>query len=219
MNPYYTSPTGSQCGNGLTPAGKAITDTDITRNNVRNSPAFEAAWVRYLVKKFGNAAHGGVAVYQMDNEPSGWGNTHRDVHPAPTGWDELVGLTESYAAAVKAADSDGRHRRTGRLRLGGIRGRRCAGRQPCEPRRQDLGGAVLPPADGQVPETARRPAARLLRRALLPDDAERPRRLHRPVPGGRRERAGGPLAGDPVPLGFRPTSRTTGSGSGTAPPI
>lgn len=104
VNPYYSSSTGSQCGNGLTPAGKVITDTDITRNNMRNSPAFESAWVRYLVKKFGNAAHGGVAVYQMDNEPSGWANTHRDVHPGPTGWDELVGLTESYAAAVKAAD-------------------------------------------------------------------------------------------------------------------
>lgn len=104
VNPYYTGPNGSKCGNGLTPSGQAITDTDITRNNTPNSPAFEAAWVRYLVKKFGNAAHGGVAVYQMDNEPSGWGNTHRDVHPGPTGWDELVGFTERYAAAVKAVD-------------------------------------------------------------------------------------------------------------------
>jgi hypothetical protein len=104
VNPYYTGPNGSKCGDGLTPSGQPITDTDIGRNNMANSPAFEAAWVRYLVHKFGNAAHGGVAIYQMDNEPSGWNNTHRDVHPAKTGWDELVGLTEKYAAAVKAAD-------------------------------------------------------------------------------------------------------------------
>jgi hypothetical protein len=104
VNPYYTAPDGSQCGNGLTPSGQAITDTDIASNNMANSPAFEAAWVSYLVSKFGDAAHGGVAIYQMDNEPSGWDNTHRDVHPAQTGWDELVGLTEEYAAAVKAVD-------------------------------------------------------------------------------------------------------------------
>jgi hypothetical protein len=104
-NPYYTNPSnGSQCGNGFTKSGQPITDTDITANDMANSPGFEAAWVRYLVHRYGTAAHGGVGVYQMDNEPSGWGNTHRDVHPGPTGWDELIGLTERYAAAVKAVD-------------------------------------------------------------------------------------------------------------------
>ena len=104
VNPYVTLPGGSTCGNGLTPSGQTITDTDIASNNTANSPAFEAAWVQHLVQTFGTAADGGVAVYQMDNEPSGWDNTHRDVHPGQTGWDELVGLTEQYAAAVKSAD-------------------------------------------------------------------------------------------------------------------
>ena len=49
----------------------------------------------------------------MDNEPSGWDNTHRDVHPAQTGWDELIGLTERYAAAVKAVDPTCGRRRPG----------------------------------------------------------------------------------------------------------
>ena len=104
VNPFVTLPGGSQCGNGLTPTGQAITDTDITSNNVANSPSFEAGWVQHLVNKYGTAANGGVGIYEMDNEPSGWDNTHRDVHPANTGWDELVGLTEQYAAAVKAVD-------------------------------------------------------------------------------------------------------------------
>jgi hypothetical protein len=104
VNPYVKAPDGSQCGDGLTTAGVPITDTHITSDNTANSPAFEAAWVQHLVAKFGTAAAGGVGIYQMDNEPSGWDNTHRDVHPAQTGWDELVNLTEEYAAAVKGVD-------------------------------------------------------------------------------------------------------------------
>jgi hypothetical protein len=104
VNPYVNAPDGSQCGDGLTTTGTPITDTDIPADSVANSPAFEAAWVSHLVQKFGTAAQGGVGVYQMDNEPSGWDNTHRDVHPAQTGWDELVNLTEAYGAAVKGVD-------------------------------------------------------------------------------------------------------------------
>jgi hypothetical protein len=104
VNPYVNAPDGSHCGDGLTTAGVPITDTDIAADNTANSPAFEAAWVEHLIQKFGTAAKGGVGIYQMDNEPSGWDNTHRDVHPAQTGWDELVKLTESYAAAIKGVD-------------------------------------------------------------------------------------------------------------------
>jgi hypothetical protein len=99
VDPYLPT-----CGNGLTTAAQPITDTDIGRNNTANSPAFEAAWVQHLVQTFGTAAEGGVDVYQLDNEPSGWNNTHRDVHPAQTGWDELINLSEQYAAAIKGAD-------------------------------------------------------------------------------------------------------------------
>ena len=40
----------------------------------------------------------------MDNEPSGWGNTHRDIHPGPPGWDELLHDTIPYARMIKAVD-------------------------------------------------------------------------------------------------------------------
>jgi hypothetical protein len=103
-NPYVTLPNGARCGNSISASGKQLTDTDITSNNTANSPAFQEKWVDHLVAKFGSAAKGGVAIYEMDNEPSGWDNTHRDVHPLQTGWDELVDDTEKYAAAVKAAD-------------------------------------------------------------------------------------------------------------------
>ena len=54
--------------------------------------------------RYGTAAHGGVAYYNLDNEPMLWSNTHRDVHPEPTSYDEMRDRTYPYAAAVKAAD-------------------------------------------------------------------------------------------------------------------
>lgn len=103
VNPYV-HPNGTDCGNSLAPDGSQLAAPDPSRINVPNTPAFEAAWVRHFVVKYGDAAHGGVGIYEMDNEPGGWGNTHRDVHPGAPGWDELIRLTQSYAAAVKTAD-------------------------------------------------------------------------------------------------------------------
>ncbi|MGP8060883.1 MAG: glycoside hydrolase family 44 protein [Acidimicrobiales bacterium] len=103
-NPDVTLPGGAECGNGLSTGGTPIADTDVALNNTPNSPAYEAQWIQHLVATFGTAAAGGVGIYEMDNEPSGWDGTHRDIHPAQTGWDELVGLTEEYAAAVKSVD-------------------------------------------------------------------------------------------------------------------
>ncbi len=61
-------------------------------------------WVDYLVGKYGTAMEGGVAYYDLDNEPMLWNSTHRDVHPNPTSYDEMKTRTYLYAAAVKAAD-------------------------------------------------------------------------------------------------------------------
>ena len=82
----------------------ALTKEDILRVHVPNTPDFQKQWVQYLVGKFGASNKGGVAIYEMDNEPSGWGNTHRDIHPDPTGYDELIQKTQTYAAMVKSVD-------------------------------------------------------------------------------------------------------------------
>jgi hypothetical protein len=105
-----TLPDGARCGfDDTAPTiSNNWVDTDIAQANVANSPALEQGWVNHLVSKFGRAADGGVAVYEMDNEPGGWSNTHRDVHPHLTGWNELVDDTEAYASAVKTADPSAR---------------------------------------------------------------------------------------------------------------
>jgi hypothetical protein len=108
-NPYVHPIVNGQqtdAGNGRTPDGKVIpmTKDQILRTNILNTPQIQGDWVRYLASKFGPTAGGGVAMYEMDNEPGGWNNTHRDLHPGNLGHDELVNKTISYAAAAKAAD-------------------------------------------------------------------------------------------------------------------
>ncbi|MCC3506609.1 MAG: glycoside hydrolase family 44 protein [Microcoleus sp. PH2017_19_SFW_U_A] len=102
-NPYIF-PEGDKCGNGKRPDGTLITNNNRLDVSIVSNPDFQKAWVQHLVKTHGTAAKGGVQIYQMDNEPSGWGNTHRDVHPEPTSYDELRDRTFQYASMVKATD-------------------------------------------------------------------------------------------------------------------
>ncbi len=102
--PYNKAPDGSQCGNGKDPGGNLITDTNISLNNIPNSPDFQKAWIQHLVSTHGTASQGGVQLYDMDNEPSVWPYTHHDIHPNLVGFDELVNLTKNYGAMVKLVD-------------------------------------------------------------------------------------------------------------------
>jgi hypothetical protein len=45
-----------------------------------------------------------VELVFLDNEPTLWSSTHRDVHPERVSYDELLGKTIAYAAAVRQAD-------------------------------------------------------------------------------------------------------------------
>jgi hypothetical protein len=98
-DPYWTG-----FGNGLTPDGKKITGNDPTDTCIPVDASWTEDWVKYLVNKFGDAAHGGVAIYSLDNEPNWWDLNHRDVHPLPFTYDELTENGIKVARAVKAAD-------------------------------------------------------------------------------------------------------------------
>lgn len=92
------------CGNGLDRDGNPITGNDPKDTSAPIDPDFVSEWIAHLKKNFGAADAGGVAFYNLDNEPSLWNHTHRDVRPEPLGYDELRDLTYRYAAAIKAAD-------------------------------------------------------------------------------------------------------------------
>jgi hypothetical protein len=61
---------------------------------------YRNAWAQALVKAFGSAPH----FYDMDNEIEIWGSTHRDVHPQPSGYDELRDTYIAESRALKGWD-------------------------------------------------------------------------------------------------------------------
>jgi hypothetical protein len=96
-------PWDTDCGSGVKASGD-ITGNDSLDTSMAISPTFVANWVNHLIGRYGTAANGGVKFYNLDNEPMLWNDTHRDVHPLPTTYDELRDKTLQYAAAIKAAD-------------------------------------------------------------------------------------------------------------------
>ncbi len=104
---------GRGCGNGLyangvnsctNSGGCNITGNKATDTSIVVDATWTGNWVKYLVSKFGTAASGGVAVYDLDNEPTWWDAVHRDVHPSPFTYDEITNNGIAHAAAIKAAD-------------------------------------------------------------------------------------------------------------------
>ncbi|MBV8338907.1 MAG: endoglucanase [Candidatus Eremiobacteraeota bacterium] len=100
----YLHPGGDNCGNGVLTNGTLIPQESPIVSDMPNSPSIQKAWIQHLVTTFGSAAHGGVPIYEMDNEPSGWQAIHRDVHPAVTTCAELQTQTFAYAPVIKSAD-------------------------------------------------------------------------------------------------------------------
>ena len=86
-------------GNGVLPNGKFLSanpgDTSISW-----TPADVREWVGHLKNKFGKNSH----LYYIGNEPMLWHQTHRDVHPEPATYDEVLEKYISVATAVRTAD-------------------------------------------------------------------------------------------------------------------
>ncbi len=95
-------PYDSGCGNGRQ-SGNPL-GADPSRDSIASGPADNAAWIRDLVSRYGNANATGVRYYELGNEPALWNSTHRDMHPQPVTYDELWTRSRNLAAAVKRTD-------------------------------------------------------------------------------------------------------------------
>jgi hypothetical protein len=98
-----TDPYWSDAGNGVLLSGANVVN-DPNDANVPADVAFQQGWVDHLISNWGNSLSGGVKYYIMDNEPSIWQGTHRDVHPIGPTMAEVGGDIASYGAMIKAAD-------------------------------------------------------------------------------------------------------------------
>ncbi len=63
---------------------------------------YRSDWAAALAQAFGSAPH----FYNMDNEIDIWGGTHRDIHPEPSGYEELRDTYLSEARALKGWDAE-----------------------------------------------------------------------------------------------------------------
>jgi hypothetical protein len=95
-----------EAGDGYLPDGTPLRPGPATDTSVPAPPELIGLWVRRLREQDQARGKRGVQMYILDNEPSLWDVTHRDVHPEPLGYDELMDRTLRYASAVRKADPD-----------------------------------------------------------------------------------------------------------------
>jgi len=106
----YGAQTGSDwqwmpdAGNGIRTSGGYVTNNDPADANVPSTSTLQQQWVQHLVSRWGTNAAGGLRYYILDNEPSLWHSTHRDVHPTGQTLDEIRAKIIDYAGKIKAVD-------------------------------------------------------------------------------------------------------------------
>jgi hypothetical protein len=93
-------------GNGKDASGKPIPPGPQTRAYVPISPAFVKRWVEAIRQEDARTGRRSVQMYILDNEPMIWSTTHRDAHPTPLSYDELVQRTIDYGTAIREADPE-----------------------------------------------------------------------------------------------------------------
>lgn len=94
-----TDPYMPDAGNGVRSDGSLVTGNDPHDANMPAGAQFQAAWLRHLRTKWGSLRY-----YVLDNEPSIWFATHRDVRPEGTRMDEMLSSMVEYARVIRSID-------------------------------------------------------------------------------------------------------------------
>lgn len=93
-----------EAGDGVSPKGKPLPPGAPEQTSVPAPPELIGRWIRRLVAEGEARGSKGVQIYILDNEPSLWNETHRDVRPKPLSYDELLDRSIKYARAIREAD-------------------------------------------------------------------------------------------------------------------
>ena len=92
-------------GNGVRSSGGYVTGNDPNDANVPSNSTFQQGWAQHLVDRWGTNTNGGLRYYVLDNEPSIWHATHRDVHPTGATMDEIKNKMIDFAGKIKTVDA------------------------------------------------------------------------------------------------------------------
>lgn len=94
-----------RAGNGMSKKGEKLEPGPPAVTSVEASPEFIGRWIHAIRQK--DAKRGRtVSQYILDNEPALWNDTHRDLHPKATTYDELLDRTLRYGAAIRREDPE-----------------------------------------------------------------------------------------------------------------
>lgn len=91
-------------GNGISSADNSFIANDPDDANVPADSTFQLGWMQHLTTTWGLAGSGGLRYYLLDNEPSIWFSSHRDVHPVGPNMEEIRDKILDYGTKVKAND-------------------------------------------------------------------------------------------------------------------
>jgi hypothetical protein len=105
-NQAATDPYRPDCGNGLTRENAPIAPGSPELTSIPTGASWAEEWTRALRDVDGGS--GTMAMYMLDNEPTLWDKTHRDVHPEPITGEELLSKTFETSAAIRKADPKAR---------------------------------------------------------------------------------------------------------------
>lgn len=99
-------PNRPEAGDGHRANGDAIAPGAPNETSVAAPPELIKKWIDGIRRR--DAAKGSRSVdeYILDNEPNLWNSTHRDIHPDPVSYDEVLDRTSRYGSAIRAADPD-----------------------------------------------------------------------------------------------------------------
>lgn len=100
------APENADVGDGVRRGGATITPGPAARTSVPMPPESIGRWVRSIRARAEATKSRGVKIYILDNEPTLWSETHRDVHPEPLSYDELLQKTLAGATEIRSADPD-----------------------------------------------------------------------------------------------------------------
>ena len=92
------------CGTGVKPDGKTNIENDPNDAYMPVGPDFAQQWVAATVERLGRADQGGIALWELDNEPTWWHAVHRHIHPQLATFDEMLDRNIRWAQAIKSAD-------------------------------------------------------------------------------------------------------------------
>ncbi|MSP37376.1 MAG: PKD domain-containing protein [Deltaproteobacteria bacterium] len=94
----------ADAGNGIRSGGGYVTGNNPNDANVASNSTVQQSWAQHLVNRWGANSNGGLRYYILDNEPSIWHATHRDVHSTGATMDEIKNKIIDFAGKLKIVD-------------------------------------------------------------------------------------------------------------------